>query len=234
MQLIWLRSDLRVHDNTALARACAHGPTLAIWLYSPQQWHAHDDAPCKVDFWLRNVREVSERLAELNIPLLIRKADHWAQAPAVLLQVCREHGVQALHLNEEYGVNETRRDQAVGQVLAQAGIALHRYLDQLLFKPGSILTRNGGYFQVFSQFRKVCLERLHLGLPALQRTIERQALGTVASDPVPEAVAGFPSPPDSLRDCNDSSRTLSTTIRSSETFLPLPVPVNCQPTSQPG
>ncbi|MCW2268185.1 Deoxyribodipyrimidine photo-lyase [compost metagenome] len=200
MQLIWLRSDLRVHDNTALARACAHGPTLAIWLYSPQQWHAHDDAPCKVDFWLRNVREVSERLAELNIPLLIRKADHWAQAPAVLLQVCREHGVQALHLNEEYGVNETRRDQAVGQVLAQAGIALHRYLDQLLFKPGSILTRNGGYFQVFSQFRKVCLERLHLGLPALQRTIERQALGTVASDPVPEAVAGFPSPPDSLRD----------------------------------
>jgi len=200
MQLIWLRSDLRVHDNTALASACARGPTLAIWLYSPQQWRAHDDAPCKVDFWLRNVRELSDRLAELNIPLLIREADDWEQAPAVLLQVCREHEVQALHLNEEYGVNESRRDQAVSQALSQAGIALHRYLDQLLFKPGSILTRSGGYFQVFSQFRKVCLERLHLGLPALQPPVEPQAIGRVARDPVPEAVAGFPPPPDSLRD----------------------------------
>ena len=27
MQLIWLRSDLRLHDNTALAAAAARGPT---------------------------------------------------------------------------------------------------------------------------------------------------------------------------------------------------------------
>jgi deoxyribodipyrimidine photolyase len=28
MQLIWLRSDLRQHDNTALAAAAARGPTV--------------------------------------------------------------------------------------------------------------------------------------------------------------------------------------------------------------
>ena len=56
-QLIWLRSDLRVHDNRALHAALAAGPTLAVYLITPGQWRAHDDAPCKIDFWLRNLTE---------------------------------------------------------------------------------------------------------------------------------------------------------------------------------
>jgi len=200
MQLIWLRSDLRVLDNTALAAACEHGPTLAVWLLSPGQWLDHDDAPCKVDFWLRNLQSLRAALAQLNIPLLIRHADTWQQVPQALLRLCREHQVQAVHFNEEYGVNESVRDQTVQAALGQQGIAVHGYLDQLLFKPGSILTRSGGYFQVFSQFRKVCYERLHLGLPRLVNELKAQAPTAVASDPVPSEVAGFQPPPQSLRD----------------------------------
>ena len=57
-QLIWLRSDLRTSDNTALASAMAAGPTVAVYLITPGQWLAHDDAACKVDFWLRNLVEL--------------------------------------------------------------------------------------------------------------------------------------------------------------------------------
>ena len=71
-QLLWLRTDLRVSDNSALAAAMSAGPTVALYLITPGQWHAHDDAPCKVDFWLRNLAELSLRLSELNVPLLIR------------------------------------------------------------------------------------------------------------------------------------------------------------------
>ncbi|MBH3427096.1 deoxyribodipyrimidine photo-lyase [Pseudomonas alkylphenolica] len=200
MQLIWLRSDLRIDDNTALSAACTQGPTVAVWLISAQQWRSHDDAPCKVDFWLRNLAALKERLAALNIPLLVRQADTWDQAPGVLLHICNELQVQALHLNEEYGVNESRRDQAVEQVLNNAGIAVHRHFDQLLFKPGSILTRSGGYFQVFTQFRKVCYERLHMGLPSLQPSIAAQSPLSFGSDAIPTQVAGFEPPPASLRD----------------------------------
>ncbi|HWD34139.1 deoxyribodipyrimidine photo-lyase [Pseudomonas caricapapayae] len=200
MQLIWLRSDLRVDDNTALSAACAQGPTLAVWLISAQQWRNHDDAPCKIDFWLRNLTTLKERLAALNIPLLVREADTWEHTPEVLMQLCREHQVQALHLNEEYGVNESRRDQAVSERLTQAGIAVHCHLDQLLFKPGSILTRTGGYFQVFGQFRKVCLQRLHLSLPSVQGPIAPQAALAIASDEIPTQVPGFEQPPASLRE----------------------------------
>ncbi|RBB97710.1 deoxyribodipyrimidine photo-lyase [Pseudomonas sp. MWU12-2115] len=199
MQMIWLRSDLRQHDNTALAAAAARGPTVAVYLLSPQQWLEHDDAACKVDFWLRNLRELSSRLGELNIPLLLRTADHWDQAPAVLLELCVQLNVQAVHVNEEYGIHESQRDAAVAVALKTKGIVFHSYLDQLLFKPGTVLTKTDTYFQVFSQFRKVCYERLHRSMPALVKTPGKQAKLNIDSDPVPAAIAGFATPSESLR-----------------------------------
>lgn len=199
MQLIWLRSDLRVHDNTALAAACAKGPTLALYVISPGQWQAHDDSPNKVDFWLRNLKQLSAALKKLHIPLLIREADTWDKAPKVIAALCKEHGIETVHCNEEYGVNETRRDDAVAALLDGQGIPLERYLDQLLFKPGSVLTKGGTYFQVFSQFRKVCYERLHHSPPALVATPKAQKPVHVAADQVPDHVKGFATPSKTLQ-----------------------------------
>ncbi|EJM66856.1 deoxyribodipyrimidine photolyase [Pseudomonas sp. GM49] len=199
MQLIWLRSDLRLNDNTALSAAAARGPCVAVYLLSPEQWLEHDDAPCKVDFWLRNLRELSRELGQLNIPLLIRQAPRWDDAPTVLLNLCRQWQVDALYLNEEYGIHESRRDAAVARTLRAEGIEVRRYLDQLLFQPGSVLTRSGTYFQVFSQFRKVCYERLHHSLPSLVRAPQKQAPLNIASDAIPSSVDGFATPGDNLR-----------------------------------
>ena len=133
MHLTWLRSDLRIDDNTALAAASERGPTLALWLVSPGQWLAHDDAACKVDFWLRNLRDLRQSLERLNIPLLIRRIDIWDQAPQAVLDVCRQHQVQSVHWNEEYGINEQRRDDATRALLEKSSIQAHSHLDQLLF-----------------------------------------------------------------------------------------------------
>lgn len=198
MQLIWLRSDLRQNDNTALSAAAERGPTVAVYLISPEQWLAHDDAPCKVDFWLRNLSVLSDSLEQLNIPLLIRSAPAWDQAPAVLVELCQHLGIEDVHVNDEYGIHETRRDQAVARALDAKGIGFHRHLDQLLFQPGSVLTKTGTYFQVFSQFRKVCYERLHTGLPPIVATPRPQAQLTIARDAIAQSVSGF-APPDETR-----------------------------------
>ncbi|WP_419708588.1 deoxyribodipyrimidine photo-lyase [Pseudomonas sp. NFX224] len=194
MQLIWLRSDLRLHDNTALSAAAAVGPSVAVYLLSPEQWLEHDDAPCKVDFWLRNLKELSQALDRLNIPLLIRKAPRWDDAPKVLLDLCRQLNIHGVHVNEEYGIHETRRDATVAEVLSAQGIEFHSHLDQLLFKPGSVLTKTGTYFQVFSQFRKVCYERLHHALPRLVSTPMTQAPLGIPNDEIPASIKGFETP----------------------------------------
>ncbi|MCE0912945.1 deoxyribodipyrimidine photo-lyase [Pseudomonas sp. NMI760_13] len=199
MQLIWLRSDLRIDDNTALAAACQRGPTVALWIASPGQWQAHDDAPCKVDFWLRNLRLLQQSLAALNIPLLVRTTDSWAGVPECVLEVCRQHGIEAVHWNDEYGINEARRDQATHDALQQAGITATGHLDQLLFRPGSVLTRTGQYFQVFGQFKRVCLEHLHRSLPPLAHSVKRQQALGIRSDAIPLQIEGFEPPGEALR-----------------------------------
>ncbi|MDO9624409.1 MAG: deoxyribodipyrimidine photo-lyase [Pseudomonas sp.] len=199
-QLIWLRTDLRVQDNSALAAAMARGPTVAVFLLSPAQWQAHDDAPSKVDFWLRNLSELSRELAALNVPLLVREAEDWSAAPQVIAELCQQLQIAAVQVNEEYGVHESRRDLAVAQALDALGINFHSHLDQLFFKPGSVLTKSGGYFQVYSQFRKVCYQRLHSALPALIQHPSAQAPLNIASDPIPVAVPGFKPPSASLRE----------------------------------
>ncbi|WP_409260677.1 deoxyribodipyrimidine photo-lyase [Pseudomonas putida] len=200
MQLIWLRSDLRIDDNSALSVACERGPTVAVWLASPGQWQAHDDAACKVDFWLRNLRQLRQSLDQLNIPLLVRKIDTWDQAPATLLEICRQHNIAAVHWNDEYGINEERRDAATRQLLEASGIRAHSYLDQLFFRPGTILTRSGDYFQVFTQFKKACLEHLHRSLPPLARRVKEQAPLAISSDPIPQHIDGFEKPARALSD----------------------------------
>lgn len=190
-QLLWLRNDLRIQDNTALAAALQAGPTVAVFLLSPEQWFAHDDAACKVDFWLRNLVELQERLATLNVPLLIRSADDWQQAPEVLAELCQQLNISAVQVNTEYGIHESQRDLAVGALLVDQGILFHNHFDQLLFKPGSVLTQTGTYFKVFSQFKKICYQRLYGYLPETIATPKAQAALDIASDAIPNAVAGF-------------------------------------------
>ena len=199
IQLFWLRTDLRVADNTALSQALSNGPTVAVYLITPQQWLAHDDAPCKVDFWLRNLACLREQLGKLNIPLLIRNCADWQQAPVTLLQLSQQIGAGAVHCNEEYGIHETRRDRACSSLLESQGIAFTAHFDQLLLKPGSVLTQSGNYFQVFSQFRKVCYQRLHLSLPACLPYPTAQAALPVSSDELPAGVSEFAPPDAALR-----------------------------------
>ncbi|MDY0250304.1 MAG: deoxyribodipyrimidine photo-lyase [Pseudomonas sp.] len=190
-QLLWLRTDLRTQDNSALFAASQAGPTVAVFLLSPAQWQAHADAACKVDFWLRNLAELKTRLAALNVPLLIRSANDWQHAATVIAQLCQQLNISAVHVNTEYGFHESQRDLAVAAALVDQGSLFHSHFDQLLFKPGSILTQAGTYFKVFSQFKKVCYQRLYDYLPEPIATPTAQATLDIVSDSIPNNIPGF-------------------------------------------
>jgi deoxyribodipyrimidine photo-lyase len=66
-QLFWFRNDLRIEDNTALIQAINQGPTVAIYVATPEQWTAHDDAPIKIDFWRRNLQAMLRFLSYSKI-----------------------------------------------------------------------------------------------------------------------------------------------------------------------
>jgi deoxyribodipyrimidine photo-lyase len=200
-QLVWLRADLRLHDNTALWNASRRGPVVVVYCLTPQTWREHDDAPIKLDFWLRNLRALAEQLARVNIPLRILEVPAWRDCPQALTALASETGSTGLWFNDEYGIHEQRRDAAVSAACEAAGLECHRFVDQTLFRPGSLLTQAGTMFKVYSQFRRAAYRELRASLPACCPPPVAQPRLALASDPVPDLVPG-------LVACDESQRCL--------------------------
>jgi deoxyribodipyrimidine photo-lyase len=154
--LVWFRRDLRVRDNAALhhaAKASDRG-VIGVFLLSPTQWRQHDDAPCKIDFWLRNLHELKTRLDDRNIPLVVKRADHFRDAATVLTAIAKKHECDAICFNREYEINERRRDEAVEQECRRDGIQVRSFTDRVVLEPGDVLTQDDSYYGVFTPFKK--------------------------------------------------------------------------------
>ena len=70
--LVWLRNDLRMDDNPALRNACINSDEVhCIYIYSSKQIKLHNEANCKIEFIIDNLKDLNESLQKINIPLTI-------------------------------------------------------------------------------------------------------------------------------------------------------------------
>ena len=228
-KLVWFRSDLRTVDNPALYHAVqlalqqqqgkpsgghAPPPVLATYILSPSDWKAHSLAPCKVEFILRNLQNLSDRLwARYRIPLLIRTASTKDKVLEELDALVKQHHVSALYLNAEYEVNEGRRDKRVIDHYEKtksttATTKIHRFDDQCVVLPGLLRSKNGegNVYTVYTPFKKSwyrhvfengaeCLRiwNVDTGLlePAKLTTVNAKDFSAVKPDPIPTKVEGY-------------------------------------------
>ncbi|MCB9844825.1 MAG: deoxyribodipyrimidine photo-lyase [Phycisphaeraceae bacterium] len=192
--LIWFRSDLRVHDNPALSGA-THEATrgaVAVFVVCPRQWAEHDWAPVRVDFVLRCVAALSERLDRLGIALRIVAVPRFEGVAPALCAVAREHGCDALFFNRELEVNEARRDRAVRRAFEADGLAVHAFDDATMLPPGSVLTNEGKWYTVYTPFRRRFVETyLERGGLRAEPAPRRQAARVGESDVVPQRPGAF-------------------------------------------
>lgn len=193
--LVWFRRDLRLGDQRALHEAAkrADRGVVGVYLISPRSWAEHDEAPIKIDFWLRTMRELSKSLASKNIPLLIERADHFDDAPRVLLRVAEAHDCDELFFNREYEVNERARDGRVQRAFEKAGRAVRSFTDRVILEPGDVRTQAGQFYSVYTPFKRrwqqVVTERGCEVLPPPRK----QAETGIKPSEVPRHVAGFES-----------------------------------------
>ncbi len=191
--LVWFRRDLRVRDNTALyeaANAATRG-LVAAFVICPEQWRNHDDAPVKVDFWLRNLKELKSALAHRNIPLVVVDAPTESAVPTALAALAERAQCDSLYFNCEYEVNERRRDERVTEAFRAKGLAVHARHDHVLFEPGSIRTQGDLPYSVFTPFKKNALRRIAEQDLSVLPAPRKQPEIDVASTAVPATIEGF-------------------------------------------
>ena len=190
--LVWFRRDLRLKDNSALSNACkdADDGVVAVYVMTPDQWAEHDDAHLKVNFWLENLRSLSESLSDLNIPLLIEKCNKFSDTPKALVNLAKRHDCGDIFFNREYEVNERNRDDDLMKAAEEAEIGVHRFHDRIIVPPREIKTKEEKFYTVFTPYRKrwdkIAADfSKTLNKPRKQKSID------IKPDDIPQRINGF-------------------------------------------
>lgn len=193
--LIWFREDLRLHDNTALyhaARQCEEG-IIGIYIIDTNFWKKHRMAACRVQFLLTGLLELSQNLQSRNIPLIIKQVKKTGDTPEILYQNIKKYKLDTLFFNKQYEIDEKQRDKIVCNYLNQYAIKCNTYDDQVILPPGTVQTKQGKTFSIFTPYKRSYLQLLlnnqnivpHYLLPKSQHTLG------IRSSKVPQRLAHF-------------------------------------------
>jgi deoxyribodipyrimidine photo-lyase len=141
------------------ASISSHKPTVyALYVISPSEWKAHDVSAVKVDFILRNLACLSTTLwSRHQIPLIVKEASTAAQVHEIVHQFCEAHEIRSLFWNNEYEVNESRRDKRLRESLSAAkkSVKVFTYDDQVVVPPGELRAKSSGnVYTVYSPFKR--------------------------------------------------------------------------------
>ena len=173
--LFIFNTDFRIRDNPALFYAAENGESLvAIFIYNLKKWESHNESDLKIAFQIDNLRNISERLAELNISLKVIYAEGIGEENKKIIQYIKNNNINEVFINKEYGINEINRDQNLEKELVNLNKKLNSF-DSSVFLPESIKTQSDTFFKVFTPFSRAFRSKLHtnklevLGLPKKQK-----------------------------------------------------------------
>ena len=181
--LVWLRDDLRLDDNPALAAAIAERrPLVLLWVLDEVSPGLRGRGGAS-RWWLHHsLSALAEDVARLGNRLILRRGPAGLVVPAVVQEV----RAASVHWNRRRGRAEFEVDSALKAELKAAGHAVTSHLGDLLHEPTRLVSKSGTPFRVFTPFWKTLRPAIH-DTPALPRP-----------DRLPPPAAGLSS--DDLRD----------------------------------
>ena len=140
--LVWLRRDLRLHDNPALAHALEHYDNIIpVYLHGIEDedcWRGGDASSC----WLHHsLYSLSAAIAERGSRLILRQGE---DAQALLDTLITESGAVAVFWNRLYEPLAIERDKRIKTELASRGIEVNSFNSNLLFEPWQVQKKDGG------------------------------------------------------------------------------------------
>ena len=175
-RLVWFRTDLRIHDNPALAHARRNNDedTLAITFVVEPQWQQHQLGERRINLMKQAIAELHASLSNIGIPLLTITKASFAECEEHLIKLMQEFTFSELNFNIEYEVNERLRDINVSRWCHDTDIAVNKFHDQCLIAPGELKTLGGDPYRVYSPFRKSWLKEMQEFCPAPCAAPEKQ------------------------------------------------------------
>ncbi len=155
--LVWFRRDLRATDHAALSDALRTADVVyCAFLFDTGILDPLPAKDARVTFIWESVRELKAALVERGGDLHVVHGRAEREIP----RLARKLGVASVHAARDYEPAAIRRDAAVAARLAKAAIAFRTRKDQVIYELDEIRTRTGGWFSVFTPYRRQWLATL--------------------------------------------------------------------------
>jgi len=153
--IVWLRHDLRLDDNPALAAAAARGAVVPAFIWAPEE-EAPWEPGAASRWWLHHsLEKLSAAFATTGTPMVIRRGP----SLDALRALAKATGATHVAWNRRYEPAVIKRDTAIKKALAADGLDVESFNGALLFEPMHVATKEGRPYQVFSPFWRALLGR---------------------------------------------------------------------------
>lgn len=152
----WFRRDLRLEDNVGLYQALQSGyPVLPLFIFDDAilEHLPKDDA--RVTFIYESLSKINEKLAEFGSSLLVKKG----KTQDVWQQLISEFDIKEVFYNKDYEPYAIKRDQQITELLAQNGVKVQAFKDQVIFEEAEITKADGLPYTVYTPYKNKWLEK---------------------------------------------------------------------------
>ncbi len=145
--LVWLRDDLRCHDQPALSRALnEHDNVTAIVILSRQQY---PDNRFKRSYRIAKLIALCDELGHLGVKLSISYVDNYDQQVDHIIEIAVSLAA-TIYCCRQMGVDERKRDE----LLSRRYPSIQFYQADTIAPLGSITTATGTMYKVFTPFKR--------------------------------------------------------------------------------
>ncbi len=135
--VVWLRRDLRLADNPALAAAADRGAVVPVYVWAPEEEDGWPPGGAS-KWWLQqSLASLSADLEKAGSPLILRQG----KSADELEKIVAETGADAVHWNRRYEAHAVERDKRIKKELRDAGLEVRSFNGFLLWEPWEIETQ---------------------------------------------------------------------------------------------
>lgn len=149
--IVWFRNDLRVTDNPALLAAVKRGaPVICLYILET----GRRDIGGASKWWLnQSLTALSKSIDELGGTLILRAGE----PQSVLQQMVENTGAAAVFWNRRYDKRGMETDKSAKLQLKNHGLEAKSFKANVLFEPWEVEKKTGGYYKVYTPFKRACL-----------------------------------------------------------------------------
>jgi deoxyribodipyrimidine photo-lyase len=146
--ILWLRRDLRLADQAALAAAIASGaPVIPVFILDDET-PKHRRMGGASRWWLHHsLKSLDKDLRKLGSRLILRQGN----SVDILCELAQKTGASSVHCIRHYEPWWRNAERALKDRLP-AGCTLERHDGNYLMPMGSVKTGNGGDFKIYTPF----------------------------------------------------------------------------------